>query len=126
MATEHGYDIGGWLDISPELHVVHGLEALTHALARRLTTVRGTLWYALAYGHDVRQYVNAPTQPPGVIESQVSAECLKDERVRDVDVDVSGTGEELRIRVKGFSLLGPFTLTLKVTPLTVDILREAA
>ena len=126
MASEQGYDVAGWLDFSPELHEVHGLEALGHALARRLTTVRGTLWYDLSYGHDVRQYVNAPVQQPGIIESQVSLECMRDERVVDAEVDVKSVGEDLEIKIKGVSSVGPFKLTLAVSKLTVQVLREAA
>lgn len=127
MATEYGDDIGGIFDISGDLQVVRGRIALAHAIGRRLTTTRGNLFYDLSYGHDVRQYVNAPTPQPGIIESQVSAECLKDERVVDAEVDVFSEGEELRITVSLVDALGPFKLTLKVTQLTVElILQEAA
>lgn len=126
MTTEHGYDLGGILDLSPDLRVVNGREALAHAIARRLTTPRGSLFYDGNYGHDVRQYVNAPVQRPGVIESQVSGECLKDERVLESEVTVLNVGEELRISVKITDARGPFTLTLVVTQLTVELLRNAA
>lgn len=126
MATEHGYDIGGILDISADLQVVSGRTALAHAIARRLTTARGNLFYDLNYGHDIRQYVSAPTPQPGVIESQVSAECLKDERVTDAEVTVLSIGEELRLVILLTDGRGPFSLTLKVTQLTVELLREAA
>jgi hypothetical protein len=122
MSTEHGYDLSGILDLSPDLRTVHGREALIEALARRLTTPRGGLWYDPSYGHDVRQYVNAPS----LVESQVSAECLKDERVLDAEVTVLSVGEELRISVEITDARGPFTLTLVVTQVTVELLRNAA
>lgn len=126
MTTEHGYDLSGILDLSPDLRTVNGREALIEALARRLTTPRGGLWYDPSYGHDVRQYVNAPDPQPGLIESQVSAECLKDERVLDAEVTVLSLGEDLRISVEITDGRGPFTLTLKVTQVTVEVLRNAA
>jgi phage baseplate assembly protein W len=126
MSTEHGYDLSGILDLSPDLRTVHGREALIEALARRLTTPRGGLWYDPSYGHDVRQYVNAPSPQPGLVESQVSAECLKDERVLDAEVTVLSVGEELRISVEITDARGPFTLTLVVTQVTVELLRNAA
>jgi hypothetical protein len=126
MATEHGYDLSGILDVSPELREVHGREGLIEAIARRLTTPRGTLFYDRNYGHDVRQYVNAPIPQPGLIESQVSGECLKDERVIDADVTVLNVGEELRLAVLITDADGPFELTLVVSLLTVEILRNAA
>jgi hypothetical protein len=125
MATEHGYDIGGILDVTADLRVVHGREALGHALARRLTTRRGGLWYDPNYGHDVRQYVNAPTQQPGKIESEVSGECLKDERVLEADVTVLSVGEELRLGIVITDGQGPFPLTLVVTSVTVELLQNA-
>jgi len=126
MATDYGDDIGGVFDISADLLVVRGRVALSHAIARRLTTPRGGLFYDLSYGHDVRQYVNAPSVQPGTIESQVSTECLKDERVLDATVSVIGVGEELRIEVLLIDAQGPFRLTLKVTQLTVELLRETS
>lgn len=125
--AEHGYDIAGILDLSTDLRVIHGREALLHAIARRLTTPRGALFYDPSYGHDVRQYVNAPAQRAGLIESQVSLECLKDERVLDAEVDVETTdefGEGLILRLTITDSLGPFRFTLQASALTVELLRE--
>lgn len=126
MATEFGLDIGGILDITATFKVVRGREALAHAIGRRLTTPRGGLFYDLNYGHDVRQYLNAPLPQAGVIESQVAAECLKDERVRDVTVDVQRVGESISIYLALVDERGPFRLTVSVTKVTAELLLEAA
>lgn len=126
MATEFGLDIGGILDISATFKVVRGREALAHALGRRLTTPRGGLFYDLNYGHDVRQYLNAPLPQAGVIEAQVSAECLKDERVQDVEVDVERVGEAVSLKLRITDEQGPFRLTVSVTKVTAQLLLDAA
>jgi hypothetical protein len=126
MATEHGLDIGGILDISATFKVVRGRKALADAIGRRLTTPRGGLFYDLNYGHDVRQYLNAPLPQAGVIEAQVSAECLKDERVQDVTVDVVRVDESVSLSLTIVDEQGPFRLTLSVTSVTSELLLEAA
>jgi phage baseplate assembly protein W len=123
MATEHGYDIDGILSVSRDLRVVNGRKALAVAIGRRLTTPRGSLFYDLSYGHDVRQYLNAPSQPRGRVEMQVTTEVLKDERVFDAEVTAfSASDEDLEITVLLTDALGPFSLTVTADKLTVQAL----
>lgn len=119
-----GSDFSGVLDLGPSLGSVSGRRALAEAIARRWTTPHGSLFYDFDYGHDVRQYVNAPPPASGVIESQLSAEAFKDERVRDCDVSVERVGEALTIRGIITDDSGPSGLTLNVSQLTVELLTE--
>ena len=119
-----GSDFAGILDLTSGLTQVSGRTALIEAIGRRLTTPKGRLFYNLDYGHDVRQYLSAAVPPAGVIESAIAAECLEDERVEDVEVVVELLGDSLRIDVYLTDDAGPFRLTILVSELTVEILRE--
>jgi hypothetical protein len=131
MATDFGSDIGGVLDVSADLREVSGRQCLAEAIARRLTTPRGGLFYDLDYGYDLRRLVKAPLVRPAKIEDDIETECLKDPRVLNVDASVStesstGDGDDLRVVVSLVDAEGPFKLTILATELTVQLLQEAA
>lgn len=119
-----GSDFSGLLDVQSSLGVVSGPRAMLEAIGRRLTTLRGGLWYDPDYGYDLRQHLNAPAPRPGVIESQVVAEVLKDERVQDVDASVVATRDAITVTLRIMSDIGPFSLIVAVTQLTVTLLTD--
>jgi hypothetical protein len=124
MAIDYGSDFGGVMDLSPSLGLVSGRLALAQAIARRLTTPRGSLFYDPDYGYDLRQHLNAPAPRLGVVEAQTSTEVLKDERVLDVEVDVTFTEGLLSVTLRLFDAGGPFSLVLNVSQVTVELLAE--
>lgn len=129
--ADFGDDLSGLDDLDPTWKEQPGDKriGLGESLGRRLTTAKGTLFYAPEYGHDVRQYLNAAFPGDVVVTAEVTAEVLEDERVDDVQASVTFTddGGELCIRLAIESDdLGPFVLTLTVDQLTVDILIQEA
>lgn len=125
-----GVDLYCISDLDPAGRTVSGSEALAQALARRLSTPRGAL-AAIGddpgYGTDLRDYVGADTGAgaEAEIEAAVRVECLKDERVRDVDVTVSIADRALTVGVRVASTAGALRLVLAVTAVTVDLLKVA-
>jgi len=117
-------------DLDPMFTLVSGRTALVQALARRLTTTHGMLeWIGddPEYRHDVREYLGEDVGPRAefVIASRVQAECLKDERVRDVDVTVAIADRGLTVGVRVASTQGAVRLVLAVSAVTVDLLKVA-
>jgi hypothetical protein len=125
-----GIDISCTDDLDPAFTPVTGTKALAQAMARRLITPRGSLFYDLEYGFDLRAYLNAGiTQGDGFafrLGAQIEAECLKDERVGTVDAQLSydPVTEKLTVLLSGVASDGPFRLVLAVSAVTVEILRS--
>jgi hypothetical protein len=71
--------------------VVTGFPVLLEALARRLKTPRGGLFYDLSYGFDVRQFLNSRMLDDVLFRlvSGVETELEKDARVLRADVEVT-------------------------------------
>lgn len=122
--SDYGEDFGGVDDIDANLSIVTGLTALTQALARRLSTPRGSLFYDSEYGTDIRQWQDAGAPSDREIEQLVERECLKDERVDRVRVVSTRVGENLTIQIAGAGDAGPFDFTLFASALTVELLSE--
>jgi phage baseplate assembly protein W len=123
-----GTDFNLGEDLDANLSLVSGVTGLGQALARRLRTPRGGLWYAPDYGTDLRQYVLAPVFSARAMEMAAAAECRKDERVEAVKARaVQGddpSSVELTIDVETAD--GPFALVLNVSAVTVELLRIEA
>lgn len=84
--------------------VVTGLPVLLEALARRLKTPRGGLFYDPGYGFDVRAFLNSRMLEENLyrLTTGVETECEKDPRVLRADVEVTifdGNLIELEVRL---------------------------
>jgi len=127
--TDFGSDFSALDDIDQSLRVVDGKTALMQALARRLTTPRGALWYAPAYGYDVGAHVNSGTDV-AVIEAAAEAQILDDERVDDADVTITisqpdpgiTAGQRWDMTLRITTAEGPFEFTLAVDAVTGALL----
>jgi phage baseplate assembly protein W len=123
-----GVDLYCISDLDAAGRTVSGNEALAQALARRLQTPRGSL-AAIGddadYGLDLRDYVgeDTGTGAEAEIEAAVRAECLKDERVRDVDVTAVIRDRALTVSLRVASTAGVVRLVLAVSAVTVDLLK---
>lgn len=112
--------------------LVSGTELLAQAAYRRLTTPRGTLDdgdEGAIYGIDLADLVGQPSGTVDSLPAIVSAELLKDDRFAAVHVDASAvTGSDgltevtLAIAVTPHDESDPFTLTVAVKDLTVQLL----
>ncbi len=128
MSTDLGVDLYCISDLDPAGRTVSGIEALAQALARRLQTPRGAL-AAIGddrdYGTDLRDYVGEDTGVGATaeIEASVRAECLKDERVRDVDVTAVIRDRALTVSLRVASTAGVVRLVLAVSAVTVELLK---
>lgn len=121
MAIDYGIDLAGVLDLDANLTVVRGPLAVAHALARRLTTPAGGLFYAPTYGYDLRRFLNEVSLPPGAVASGVETEALKDERVLSASAAVTLINETLTATLQFETADGPFELTLTVSALSIDL-----
>ncbi len=111
-------------DISAESRTVTGNRVVAEAIARRLMTPRGRLIGYPNYGYDLTQFVNADVGPRelAAMRAGIVAECLKDQRVAGATADVTLASDVLTVTIKLDAALGPFSLVLSVTALTVELL----
>ncbi len=126
MATDYGIDLWGYEDLDQGLNVVTGPLAVAHGVARRLLTPRGALWYAPDYGYDIRGLLHDDVAQEGLVEANIEAEALKDDRVLGCVASVARSGELLTVSVRLELDEGPFALVLNVSQLNVELLFAAA
>lgn len=122
-----GPNAQGIIDMDPMLRRVTGRDVLSQSLVRRQTTPRGTVVDSPNDCFDVRSWVS-----DGMTQAQlqqlsnvIRTELLRDQRVQDCQVQVSyNTGTSALTVVENIqSGYGPFSLTLAVTAVTVQILE---
>jgi hypothetical protein len=117
-------------DVDPYHRRITGPAVVAHAVARRLTTPRGSLSWAPGEGFDLRELVNdslslASSGPLEALIGIVRAEVLRDERVETVQIRASFTEASgvLTLAISGETGEGPFDLVLAVSQLTTEVLR---
>ena len=128
-----GLDVLCLTDLDPQLQLVGGLALLAQDLAHRFETPAGGLFYDESYGYDLRALLNAELDESDVtrIAAAVEAQCLLDERVEAVRVDVTLYRAESRLRVAIAveCAEGPFSFSLLVDELSLvaaDFFAQAA
>lgn len=125
LADEQGVDLYGIEDLTPSMRTVSGQLGLAMAIARRLITPLGALWYDPNYGCDVRRYLSAPVADTGAIAASVAHEAEKDERVERASARVTFVNRSLQISLSLVSAVGPFAFTLSVSAVTAELLLKA-
>lgn len=96
--------------------------ALAQAIARRLQTPRGALFYDSNYGYDLRDLIGGSTTTSQAIAG-IEDECRKDERIDDAQASINVIGDSWQILITCQShLSGPFSFTLQASKLTVSLL----
>lgn len=125
--VESGVDIDCIIDVGRSLTLAGGLRNLGNALARRLVTPRGGLFYDPNYGLDVRAFVNAgfTAQQLAQVQADIAAEVGKDERVENPQVTVVSNTQTgtMAITIVCELAEGPFQFLVTVNALTVELLR---
>jgi phage baseplate assembly protein W len=128
--VESGVDIDCILDVGRSLALAKGLRNLGNALARRLVTPRGGLFYDANYGLDVRAFVNAgfTAQQLAQVQADIAAEVSKDPRIENPQVTVVSNVQtgSMAITIVCELAEGPFQFLLAVTALTVELLSVEA
>ncbi|UZX16566.1 hypothetical protein KQ693_05920 [Thermus sp. PS18] len=103
-------------------------ENLAEALARRLMTPRGALWYESEYGTDLRAYLQETVtdEVQYEIERVAVMEVEKDPRVRSATASVTAVGpREFRLSLSVETAAGPYRLVLRVGDVSVEVLYGA-
>jgi hypothetical protein len=122
-----GSDFAGILDIDATLTWVSGWRNLGNALARRLTTPNGGLFYDPDYGFDLRSLLNAAVRDTTWIEARIVKEVLKDKRVQRATASIVFDGDTLTVHI-GITPKGDsnpnFSLVMNVTQLNVETLLQ--
>lgn len=123
-----GTDIDFTTDIGLRWNLATGRRNLGNALARRLSTPRGTLDYDPDYGFDLRDSLSAGLTRTQLAQLRASIvdECEKDERVDNCDADViyNPFTSGLTVNLTVTTADGPFDLILLVTSVTVALLNH--
>lgn len=126
MTIDLGTDIAtpDALDLDPYFTPVSGWRALGQALARRLTTPRGSLLDDPSYGYDLRSRLNDSLTPGdlGALGAVVKRELEADERVETATPTITFVAGALRVAARITTAAGPFRLVLAVGAVTAEIL----
>lgn len=107
--------------------LISGLDNLAGALARRLQTPRGGLFYDATYGHDLRRYLHGGDTDELRFEltAGIEAEVEKDPRVMSCSASVLELARDtLRLELLVETRLGPFRLVARASPELVEVLHE--
>lgn len=132
--TDFGTDFSAVDDIDASLTVADDATAFAQALVRRITTPRGALWYAPAYGYDIGAHINTATAI-STIETAAATELLNDERVTDAEVTITVTepadksvtgGQSWTADIRVDTEDGPFEFTIAVDSVTGALLLQLA
>lgn len=126
--TTYGSDFSGIEDIDAFWSFeTDEVKCLQQALARRLICPPGALFYAPTYGFDVRSFISDVVDPDTAARD-IDAEVRKDERVANSStvVTVLGNGVvTISITVTPANpAVTPFSFTLRVTSVTVELLES--
>lgn len=108
-----------------------GARLVGEAAFRRLSTPRGTLRGGddeANYGLDLAEAIGSATTAAtaAALPGQIEAELLKDERITSVDAQVTvtsnGPAQSWQVSISADTDVGPFTLVLAVSGVTVSLL----
>lgn len=107
-------------DLTMPSVMVSGNQAVAEAIARRLQTPRGGLIDDPNYGYDLTALLDAEVTPALIasLQSNVNAECVKDQRVSSASSSVQFLASgALIVTIQLTTAAGPFSLTLSVSNL---------
>ena len=125
MADDYGTDCTATTDLDPYFTLVSGTTVVAQSLARRLQTPPGGLVDDPDYGYDLRSWVNRDmtTRDRFELTQRVEAECMKDERVSSLTVDLAVTTTTITVDLAVTLRAGEtFPLVLTVSSVTVSVL----
>ncbi len=130
MATDYGTDLYCDTDMDGSLTEVSGSLLMQQVILKRLYTPKGSLLSAPGENTiDLREWLSTSVDPTqreitGAKAAATSA-LMADQRIESVTIDpqFDAATRTLLMSIKGFGAAGPFSLTIAVTSLTVDILN---
>jgi len=132
MATDYGRDISCTTDLDPLLNDVTGNDLMVQVCVRRLFCRQGSCLSAPnAITLDVRDFLNGSLDLSQQSATQnISVQCqnalLGDERILSCTVDATYTfaTKLLTLQIQANGANGPFSLTLAVNQVTVQLIRQ--
>lgn len=116
-------------DLTMPSVMASGNQCVAEAIARRLQTPRGGLIDDPNYGYDLTAWLDADVTPAQIasIQSNVNAECVKDQRVTSAQSTVTFLPTGLLIvTIQLTTAAGPFSLTLSVSSLAPNAVQLLA
>jgi hypothetical protein len=128
---DYGTDISTFPVVDLTFAPISGRRVVAEAIARRLSTPRGTLFWDPQYGTDLRVFLNDdidPIRTPMEVAIMAKAEAVKDDRVVDAVVFVSFDARARKLSVHialELSEADRFEFVLGVDQVTVQILEAA-
>jgi hypothetical protein len=130
LASPYGTDVWigpnaqGILDLDPSLREVSGIDVLIQSVVMRQTTPTGSAIDAPDDCFDLRGFISKGLSVArlGQIKGMITAQLLRDPRILSVAVAVSFSFQTSIMTIVETirSSIGPFTLTLKVSAVTVQ------
>ena len=121
-----GPNANGILDLEPSLREVSGIDVLVQSVLMRITTPTGSAIDAPDDCFDMRGWVSKgmTVATLGQLKSLIMGQLLRDQRIVSAVVGVSFNFQTsiLTVTMTIQSTIGPFTLTLNVSAVTVQML----
>lgn len=128
MTTDFGTDLSLQDDVSPEFPEVTGIDVLKEACVRRLSTPQGDLFYDAAYGHDLTGMLSDSYTPSDIarMQTDIVRQLELDEMIDGASCTVSDvTLESMTVDILIRTAVGPFSLTLEITNVSVSVLQAS-
>lgn len=118
-----GPNAQGILDLDPSLREVSGLPVLIQSVVMRLTTPTGSAIDAPDDCIDLRSYISKglTVAQIGQVKNVITTQLLRDQRILNAQVSVSFSFQTsiMTVVMAIQSSIGPFTLTINVSAVTV-------
>jgi hypothetical protein len=125
--NDTGTDLAMLEDIGLRWPLVNGQANIAMAVVRRLSTSRGSLYYALSYGFSLLDNLEGSlsTSDQSSLKGSIKAEVEKDPRIdsAQVQVQIDAANGILIVTIVLTTAAGPFQLVLQVSALSVTILN---
>lgn len=113
-----------------DFNEVSGIDVLLQRIIRRISTPKGSVVGCPNDCIDVRTYLGAGITNADVqgIQAEIQTQILRDEAVLSCNVTSSynTTTRALSVAIRGSSALGPFSMTLSVSAVSVQLLNTSA
>lgn len=130
MATDYGTDYSTFTDLDETFTPRRGKRVVAERLARWFLTPRGQQEFYPDRGFDLRQFLSEGFTDgiAFMICSGMEREAEKDEAVEEATakIELFDAGERMKVTLDVTTGEGPFTMTLNVTAVTVELLEAAA
>jgi phage baseplate assembly protein W len=128
VVGDYGSDVLVFPGVDGNLNLVADWRVVAEALARRLSTPRGTLPFHPDYGLDVREYLNEAVTQDALyrMKAAVELECEQDERVENAEATItySASTQTLRLSIEATTTTGPLRFVLNVSQVSVELLSQ--